>query len=161
MRTVRRYVAGVVTEAPVGDLVQSVQAIVAAVEPPGPSEIGVYDDAGGVIGGERWGTVDLDVLEPVDRVMWFERVAVDAGRDDAVDLSHRAVADPQVVERDVARRVERFGVHERDVGAGRPEIAHLHPSRDVLAEIDDLTRGGQAGDGVGSDRLDASDRWGR
>ena len=80
---------------------------------------------------------------------------------DPVDLSHRPVADAEVVERDVARRVERFGVHERDVRIGGAEIAQVHPARDVLAEIDDLTRGGQAGDRVGSDRLDASDRWGR
>ena len=75
-RAVRRHVDGVAAEAPVGDLVQPVEVVVAAREGSGAAQVGVHDlhrDAGGIQRGAVAG--DARVLEAVDGVARLEDLA--------------------------------------------------------------------------------------
>jgi hypothetical protein len=82
----------------------------------------------------------------------LEDVAIVAGRDDAVDLAegHRrpvyGAGRGEVLQRHVTARVERFPVHEREVGARGAEIGEPRPTVDVLSEVDHLASGIEARD---------------
>ena len=111
LRTVGRDRARVVAEAPVGDLVEAVDALVAAPEPARAAEVGVHDDARDVVGGEPVRvSFDPDVLEAVRRVSRFEPIALATRRHHVIDLADRqraavgVVATGEMVLRDVARR---------------------------------------------------------
>ena len=81
------YVAGVGAEAPHRGFVELVQPFVAAAEPAGAAEIGVDDDSGHVVFGQRARmALDPHVLEAVRRVSRFERPSLTVG-DDHVDLT--------------------------------------------------------------------------
>ena len=100
----------------------------------------------------------LHVLEAVRGVSRFERVAVTAGRDHAVDLADGSVPPWSFAP---ARwswvtsplGVECFAVHERELGVRRAEVGEADPAVDVLAEVDDLAVGVEPADGDGSQLL--------
>ena len=76
LRAVGRDLAGVVAERPLGDVVEPVEPLVAAAEPPRAAEVGVHDDTGDVVGREP-ARVALDAgeLEAVRGVARFEHLA--------------------------------------------------------------------------------------
>ena len=84
------HVTGVVPEAPDRGIVQPVQPVVAAGEPPGADQIGVDDDAGHVVDGQRSRVaVDADVPEPMGGVAGLEPVLGPAPGHDRVHLAGR------------------------------------------------------------------------
>ena len=162
LRAVGGDVAGVVAEAPHGGLVQLLQPVVAAGEPPGADEVGVDDHPGDVVGAERARVaLDAHVLEAVGGVAGLEPVPRPTSGHDAVDLAGgqglvgQEVERLQVVRRHLAPVVERLTVRQRDLRPVRAEVVESDPPVDVLADVDDVVPRGQAVDRDGSQLLDA------
>ena len=145
LRAVGGYLAGVAPEAPVGDLVEAVQPLVAAPEPPRATQIGVHDDTGHVVGGQPPGvSLDPDVAEPVrGAVVRTRRPRRRQRRPGRPGPPRGRFGDGgEVVEGDVAGPVECFAVGQGRHRADRSQVAEAHPAVDVLAEVDDLAVGG-------------------
>ena len=108
----------------------------------------MHDDTGQVIRPELAGmALDTHVAKAVGRVSGLERLARPTGRDNVVHLTRwqRAVdeweVDVQVRGGDVAGRIDRLAVGQRDRGPGLPELPQPDPAVDVLAEIEHLSTG--------------------
>ena len=178
-RAVGRHVHGVAAEAPVGDLVEPVEVVVAAGEGAGAAQVGVHDlhrDARGI---QRSAVArEARVLESVNGVARLEDLAVRSG-DDLIALheDHRRLARPLgvemgggevSVEADVLAVVDRGGACPR----GRGRVRRIQPdafwpkstthtpgsiSRIDRGARDSTTRTGGAGDQSISGASTASD----
>src|SRR5206468_8011692 len=87
LRAVGWDLARVPPEAEDHRLVQRVDARVAALEPTGPTQIGMDHHALDVVDGEILGTVDADELKAVGRVPRLEVRRIRAGAHDLVRLT--------------------------------------------------------------------------
>ena len=163
---VGRDVAGVVAEAPLGDAVQRVDAVVGAGEGATAGEVGVHHDCGDVVRGEGPVVpIDANVLEPLGAVSWLEdlgRVAtrghlVDLERHRPFDLGRRGEGD--VVLRDITVLVQPLAVGEGRRGARGAEVAQPDPPVDVLADVDDPPPGRDLPHRRRLQLLDPPHRW--
>ena len=139
---------------------------IAALEPTGAPEVGVDNDAGGVVDAQRARmSLDARELKAVRGMPRFE-VRCFAVRHHGVDLTgaewflRLPVNRTQVIRRDVARVVERFAVSDRQRCVAWTEVREPQPAVDVLAEVDDVLVVGEVRHRVRPNDFDAAD-WRR
>ena len=160
--------ARVVAERPLRDVVQRVDPLVAAAEPPGVPEVGVHHHSGDVVDRQRPGVAfDPGELEAVGGVPGLEHLVRRTGRDHVIDHADRRRCAGEIerriemVLRHVAVGVDHLAVDDGHFGALRTEIAESQPSVDVLAQVDHVSVGGQAGDRDRPQLLHPARRWRR
>ena len=165
LRAVGGDLARVVAERPLRDVVQRVDPLVAAAEPPGAPEVGVHHHPGDVVGRERPGVaLDAGELEPVGGVSRLEHLARRAGRDHVVGHAHRlrcpgeVESRIEVVLRHVTGGVDHLAVHHGQLGPLRSEISQSQPAVDVLAQVDHVAVRRQTGDRDGPQLLHPAGR---